>query len=331
MYKMLSALYSYQSELVDLIEDFISALKSEVEFLPNNTSLESLNNKLQKMRTVNLFILVESIYLSSNKPINPIVTELEENYSGIIPELSALKSYIEDRTEMVRGDFYTLFFLIQEKISEDIAGLNKMASRYFNKSVDDLYSFDEYFAIARGQYVFGRELEAYCSDQPEALEEDLSSLVFGIPRNEIRNESTLLNSENFTPHEIDLIQKNPEAIRREIFKVSFLSEGMDINTKKGLSDEQIVQLFNFLKEHNCIQNVIRKTFKQAIVGDNITKPIVWTGSQTDAHRLKKYFEWSLKDFNSRFVLPGDKPLLKNTAPQKDDYSDLTRFLDKLEQ
>lgn len=85
--------------------------------------------------------------------------ELEANYTDMIQKLAAAKCQIEQAPDTLDMDAYAHFVHIQEILTQNISDLNKLAVRYFQRSVDDLNTFDEYFAIAKGQLVYGKLVE----------------------------------------------------------------------------------------------------------------------------------------------------------------------------
>jgi hypothetical protein len=332
MYKMLSALYAYQSGLMGLVDEFVSSIKTDEDSLyPFPCFLSTQVEKIIVLKSFQLFIQIEAIVLSSNKPITGILEELEANYTDMIQKLAAAKCQIEHAPETLDMDAYVHLANLQDILAENISDLNKVAIRYFQRTVDDLNTFAEYFAIAKAQHVYGKLVEEKLMHSADDLEEEeLSQLVYGVSMQEAWDESTPFNYHDFTPDEIEVIQRNLQIVRSEQFNVSFNSKSMDIITKKELTDEQIVRLFTYLKEHEFITNTTRKAFKEAITNQTIRKPIIWQKSKTDAHRFRMLCGWSYNDFNDRFVLLDDTKLTKGTLPKEGFNSDFKIFCDELD-
>jgi len=324
MYKFLKKLRLFQQRLIDTVYQ-TSLLLPDNEKKGNDIGedeIETINKNIKKLEKVDVFILLEAVYLSSVNFKRVIIKELEDTFTYIIYKWgNVYLDFVNDPDSIIiYRDLWNISYELNKIIDEGIDKINRFCILYLDIPDKNLLTNYEYQVIAKAHNLYVKATTEYYRlknnkaaftkyDELAMLADDISPEDY----RETKLEAGIkLNYESFSEAELDVVEQNLSFIKSADFKVYFVSENQ-FNNDSRFSIEDIDKVWSFLLSENIMDTTL-PVFRYVIQNKKLPKDankILWRKSLTDARRLVKLFKLDDEIFNACFTHLKGKILTSN--------------------
>ena len=345
MYKLLKRLRKHTEYLEISIEN-IGILVQNSESGISEGKLKEIEKCINKLTKIDLYILLEAIFLSSANFNYALLKDLEKKYSYMIMRWSNLYSEVCNSEDLNIHDEYFQAInycnQIDFQLSNCINKINSFCVNYLNVSTDRHLNGYEYQIIAKAHELYHKEKNRRADlkingvkalskeDQFETIVMELNEEDF---LDNLLGEEGFLDEDEFCEDEMETIMANEASILNDDFEVCFVSERKLLNDYILIDEETIFKVYKFLIVNNLLGDVQVDYFRYILTHKklpNNSPQILWRGTMADARRMIDFFSLNDSIFNKCFVTESGKLIDRKVHKvKKNDTSEFSVILSKL--
>lgn len=334
MLELLNKLRNHSEEFIELINIIIEIKNNGDSYLEKHhyNINEKTNYIFGYLYEIDIYNLLESIYVLSNKAFKKKIIEQEEKYTNIIRIWSILipvkvePNIPENNTDALRS-FNNILFETELILDNNIKRISQFCKDFLGSSSSNIFTFYDYKTLFQALEYYEKKIIPKKFDKNSNYRNQMTI------RFNFDNYINQLKHYNFNDSQIQLIRNNKSLIKSKNIKIKFLDNTMYADSSVALDESVLEELLEYLKTSNNIDNHIsNKDFKLICRSKSLltikSKKIKWKYKKADAVRFSIFVNLSLLEFNNCFIFSDNKKLeLKDLGKGWNKFDDFLLSLD----
>lgn len=345
MYNLLSSLRLFISSHEEIVQFASQRVIDE----PKDFSVEDQGKTKElksRLKDVDVYILLESIYFASNNFNENILVEIEEKLTDVVYRWVNTHNIADKKGRVLSEDEFWLYILceeIEKTLINSIDRINEFCARYLEKLQDNLFSGFEYLTMFRAHIEYHDRKNRYDDLRlygPLGLtkEDHFFMTKFELDEDKyiqnIIKEGIQVDLEAFDDEESSIIETNEDFIKALDFKICFVSDRNIGNPNIRYGSEVIEAVWSYLTAENKIEGGNLTIFTFIISHKRLPSrrdKLTWNSPFSDARLFVDFFDLTDDIFNSCFKKSDGALLDKRKHKRKKDICNaFLGFLNKLD-